>query len=78
VFDTTSLRAAVEPVVMATCAAAVSDGLMVMFRSATVPSRASKLNPLSRGIVPSCMNCFTRDGVPPSSEITTTLGARAS
>src|SRR5262245_34511474 len=75
VFDTTSFRCAVDPVVIAMCAAAVNEGLTVVFCSATAPSRASKPSPLSRGMVPSRMNSLTSVGVPPSSEITTTRGA---
>jgi hypothetical protein len=45
VFETTSLAAAIEPVAIAMCAAAVSDGAIVIFCCAEKPFARSRLIP---------------------------------
>src|SRR5688572_26016835 len=69
-----SLRAAVDPVVMAIWEGAVREGLTVTLRKAVVPLLTSRPSPLSCGIVPSFMNAHTRPGIAPSSEMITTRG----
>jgi hypothetical protein len=74
VFDGMSLWTAVEPVAIAMCDTAVSDGDAVTFCTATAPWRLSRARPPSRGSTPSSMNFWMKSGLAPSSEISTTRG----
>ena len=76
VFEGMSLWTAVEPVAIAMCDTAVSDGDAVTFCSATAPRRLSRARPPSRGSTPSSMNFWMKSGFAPSSEISTTRGLR--
>src|SRR5262245_34256040 len=75
VLEGMSFRAAVEPVVIAMWAGAVSDGVTVRFRSARSPTDWSRPRPSWRLDAPLSRNSCTSAGVAPSSEITMTLGA---
>src|SRR5262249_28467003 len=72
-----SFFCAVDPVAIAMCAAAVSDGAIVMFCSAQNPFFFSSPIPELSDIAPDFNRSFTMRGVAPSSEITIILGGAA-
>src|SRR5262245_48281814 len=71
-----SLWAAVEPVAMAICATAVSDGVEVTFCRATAP-RLGLASPPFGGSTPLLKYFWIRSGLAPSSEIRTAFGDAA-